>query len=596
MLLLAFAGCSFGAEHGSAVQGVLDMSRYADDQGVTALSGEWLVNWDQLLSPADSRDTDQLFVIPNNWNTDQALSKARPGQGYATFTLRLLNIPKDKFWGFSIPEQSTAFKLFVDDKLVASGGQVATQRDHAQAYHGVQLFKLGELPESALLTLQMSNFHHSGGGPWGVISLGPYNVLYSEYLTSLFKKSIIFALVLIASIFLFMQWLIDRREVTSLVLFLFAVIISLRLGIFGVQPLYQIIEPLSWGLHIRVLYLSKLLAPPLLVCWFARVYPKDFNPTIIKFIIAVFSMASVFVLITDPLVFTRQLDLFLLLIAASIGYGLTGIARLVWNRRPGGASIALGTLALVACTLHDILAILQFIDTDAFYFAPGMLAFLLSLMVNLVYLRANEKNKVETLSRELQLTNRSLESNVMQRTRELAEKAKALEEANEKLQVLANIDGLTQVLNRRAFIEQCELFSRTEPRVAIILIDVDHFKQVNDTYGHAVGDEVLVRLGQLLGNITRPIDRVGRFGGEEFVVLLQDFGTQSVQRYCERLLAKVRELDFSDCSTLSGITISAGTVTGVLKKGQLDQFLQTADAAMYQVKANGRNNFALGKL
>jgi len=205
LLLLGSAGPAHAVQSANAEQGVLDMSQHADEQGVTLLSGEWWVNWDQLLEPSDSIEADGLYAIPNTWNKDQEHSKARPGQGFATFRLKLVNIPHDKFWGLRVPEQSTAFKLYIDDRLIAHEGQV------------------------------------SGGGPWGSIELGPYSELSSRNFGELFRKSLIFALVLIASVFLFIQWLIDRREISSLVLFFFAFIISLRLGIFGVQPLYDLL-------------------------------------------------------------------------------------------------------------------------------------------------------------------------------------------------------------------------------------------------------------------------------------------------------------------------------------------------------------------
>lgn len=184
---------------------------------------------------------------------------------------------------------------------------------------------------------------------------------------------------------------------------------------------------------------------------------------------------------------------------------------------------------------------------------------------------------------------------VAQRTVELAEKADALEEANEKLSVLANIDGLTGVLNRRAFVEQLETLARMKAEVSIVMLDVDHFKQVNDGFGHAVGDEVLKRLSGLLLSTKRESDRIGRFGGEEFVILAHDLSAQGLPSFCRRLLQEITALRFDDIDGLDQITVSIGAVRGELNKHSIDALLQSADQAMYEVKRSGRNNYRIAQ-
>jgi diguanylate cyclase (GGDEF)-like protein len=124
-----------------------------------------------------------------------------------------------------------------------------------------------------------------------------------------------------------------------------------------------------------------------------------------------------------------------------------------------------------------------------------------------------------------------------------------------------------------------------------MLIDLDHFKQVNDTYGHGVGDQVLKRLSTVLLDIKRENDRVGRFGGEEFMILLQDISATGLESYCRRLLKEIHEMDFRDIAPLSGITVSLGTTMATLVDKNIDQLIQQADEAMYHVKNHGRDGF-----
>ena len=261
------------------------------------------------------------------------------------------------------------------------------------------------------------------------------------------------------------------------------------------------------------------------------------------------------------------------------------------HKRKGALYIVLGATALLITILHDMSIYSQWIDNGRLWITYGLLAFLFSLGVNILFLRAKQKQQVLSLSEQLMVANKQLEARVAQRTVELAEKADALEEANDKLQILANIDGLTGVLNRRAFVEQLEMLARVKPNVALLMIDIDFFKHVNDNYGHAVGDQVLKRLSSVLLDIKRENDRVGRFGGEEFMILLQDISPAGLDSYCRRLLKEIQDIDFRDLADIDGITISLGTTMDTMTNKNIDQLIQQADEAMYFVKNNGRNNF-----
>jgi diguanylate cyclase (GGDEF)-like protein len=102
---------------------------------------------------------------------------------------------------------------------------------------------------------------------------------------------------------------------------------------------------------------------------------------------------------------------------------------------------------------------------------------------------------------------------------------------------------------------------------------------------------VLKRLAKVLLDAKRGNDRVGRFGGEEFIILLQDISPAGLDSYCQRLLKAISDIDFSDISDLSGITVSMGATMAKLVDKKIDLLIQQADEAMYEVKNNGRNGF-----
>lgn len=142
-------------------------------------------------------------------------------------------------------------------------------------------------------------------------------------------------------------------------------------------------------------------------------------------------------------------------------------------------------------------------------------------------------------------------------------------------------DPLTGILNRRGFNKMVATYVHV-PCCSIIAIDIDHFKRVNDTFGHEAGDEVLVSFAVLLKNISRIHDVFARFGGEEFIILLPDTSLKDTFLLAERIREDVEKTEFP---LVGRITISAG-ISG---DDEIESLLKQADEALYKAKANGRN-------
>jgi two-component system cell cycle response regulator len=167
----------------------------------------------------------------------------------------------------------------------------------------------------------------------------------------------------------------------------------------------------------------------------------------------------------------------------------------------------------------------------------------------------------------------------------------------EKLQKLAITDGLTKLYNSRSFYSQLELevdrFNRYKHPLSLLLLDIDHFKDYNDTYGHLEGDKVLVRFSQLIKSCLRTNDSAYRYGGEEFTVILPETGGEEARTVAQRIRTALETEKFSplDGQTVT-ITISIG-VTQYHPKEELSTFIQRADKAMYLSKQNGRNKVSV---
>jgi diguanylate cyclase (GGDEF)-like protein len=154
-------------------------------------------------------------------------------------------------------------------------------------------------------------------------------------------------------------------------------------------------------------------------------------------------------------------------------------------------------------------------------------------------------------------------------------------------------DALTDTLNRRGGqIEGDRLFAwsiRHDRKLAALLIDLDHFKQVNDTFGHAVGDAALVLLAQCLKAHLRPEDRLARIGGEEFLVLLPETGLDGALILAERLRQTIARTEVPAVAARVRVTASFGVAERAAGDRSMTEMLARADAALYRAKSSGRN-------
>jgi diguanylate cyclase (GGDEF)-like protein len=170
-----------------------------------------------------------------------------------------------------------------------------------------------------------------------------------------------------------------------------------------------------------------------------------------------------------------------------------------------------------------------------------------------------------------------------------------LKEAYKRIEELAELDELTGSFNRRCIMRMLEdeiaRTLRIDTPCSIALIDLDWFKRINDAYGHPTGDEVLRTFAITVFANIRNIDRFGRYGGEEFLLVLPDTPGDVAARILDRLRAIVADLDWSAFSPGMKVTISAGIAT-LAPNENPDTFLARADSALYAAKARGRNRIA----
>ncbi len=199
-------------------------------------------------------------------------------------------------------------------------------------------------------------------------------------------------------------------------------------------------------------------------------------------------------------------------------------------------------------------------------------------------------SKISSYAKMLDELNLSLEEKIKQRTIEL-------EDANKKLEKLSTIDPLTKISNRRHFDTHIQniwdLTTRSGISTAVIMCDIDNFKNINDTYGHIIGDEVLKNVAETIKNsLKRSTDLVARYGGEEFIIVMYNTDIEGAINLCEDIADKLKE---SSNFEIDGITIEPFTISfGVScmvpnKEHKYELLIRASDKALYTAKENGKN-------
>jgi diguanylate cyclase (GGDEF)-like protein len=204
----------------------------------------------------------------------------------------------------------------------------------------------------------------------------------------------------------------------------------------------------------------------------------------------------------------------------------------------------------------------------------------------------NPSDKYDKLVQDFQ----NLEAELKRAQRALEIKEIELKAVLAQAHEITNTDVLTLLPNRRKIIvdlqEEVIRSTRYGTPLSISIVDIDHFKNVNDTYGHATGDDVLRTIAARLREQIRHPDTLGRYGGEEFLIVLPNSELKAAVEQANRLCQHVRDLRIeSDINNLS-VTLSIGVAQLKITEENWEQFLHRADVAMYQAKNNGRDGWA----
>ncbi|CCH56211.1 multi-sensor hybrid histidine kinase [Fibrisoma limi BUZ 3] len=349
-LLVVLLCCSFFRAHAdqpATVRGVLDLRKTDLSKEVVELNGEWKWYWHQLRDPNQPDAGFEFIQFPALWEGTTWQRKPVSAQGYATYSLTVLLPAHSSGLALELPDQYSAYRLFVNGKEFAQDGTPATTLAETQPYWSTQLVELPASGDTLRLLMQLANFHHAKGGTSQAIRLGERTrldaILTMDRALDLFLTGCLF----MSGLFFLGLFSFSRTDRAILFYGLFCLVYCYR--IVGTHPyvLHTILPDLSWQLTIRLEYLSLYVGVAIFVLYTHSLYSQDTDRRVSAIMTWLCVGFAGTVLLLPTVLFTKLMNPFLALMVCYIGYAFYVYWLAAKRRRPGARFSLMSTALLM---------------------------------------------------------------------------------------------------------------------------------------------------------------------------------------------------------------------------------------------------------
>lgn len=558
---------------------------YFTDQKSTNLDGTWLFYPQQFISESASNTSPALNVqLPNSF--DHLVSE-HDFHGSFVQNFKIPSEAVGKPVALYIPYQYGAYRLYINDHLMLKVGVVGDKLEH-QTKMAPRLLIFSVDENNINIRFEFSSYKHIHGGLENSIYIG-----YEEPIRQYFYKQIIPAtwvsgmLVMIAvfmALFTMYRLSYQRSVLSLFVLSLFILSFSLR-SFFAVPFSYTLFTSINWLWGTRIEYILTCL-----ICLFFLTYIRLALPILVhKYIYygSVFIILLNFsvILSQDPLIFQNfffKSFLFSIFFFLNMIYGVT----ILLKEKVKISKINAFAISIVCLTfIHDYLLGLKVIDSVEIAFYTSCIYFMVVLL-SLSRDYALQSQQAIAYNHELLRLNASLDKEVEERTYTVIQ-------LNELLKHQLKFDSLTGAYNRFALNETLhshfEASKKDQSALSFFMIDVDFFKKYNDYYGHLKGDEVLKKIVDVLRQILPQDGFLARYGGEEFAIIIPNMRLAEIEKFAQKCLNTVRELELEHLDRNDGKKILTISIGGALMNSwnhfnDADSLVRCADLRLYQAK------------
>ena len=482
--------------------------------------------------------------------------------------------------GVRIGKVMNAYELYAGGKLLGGVGKLPPLAEINYDRQKVHVLPLSAIAEDGTLVLAMRVWggekyalNNWGAGPYdGEFAIGSYSTMLLSGVGSQLP-GLIFCMLFIGfgvySIYLFYR----NRQMNS---YLWFGLLAVNIGLYGLM-----LNQWKFAFDISFLALKKFefgliyLFPALAIQSVWTLLDERISVPLRAYQLTFIASSILVLAIPGHAIHVQSLGLWQLWMLPTLIYAPWLIIRKLREGNAEARTLCIGALIFLCTCINDLM--IDFAQADTSRLMPyGFVVVMIAMSISLA-------NKfTSSLSR--------LEEEVAERTADLTA-------ANERLAEAAKIDPLTGLYNRRGFAEEAateiKRVFRSGRSFSVIIGDVDNFKAFNDQYGHACGDHVLHRVADLLNDRTRDVDRIARWGGEEFILLLPETEADGAGALADKLREAIADNLFEFEGKRLRITMTFGVAEH--RKGEsLEACIARADSALYHGKEHGRNKVMVG--
>ena len=532
------------------INGQIALSEIDQEDYVVKLKGEWKYYNAKRFYEINQQDTYRLISIPENKYTTDNQDFYR----YGTYILNIHGLMPNKAYGIYSGSQVTAFNLYANNKLVFSNGKMSEDKQtHVSEWKAKVGTIYSDSEGNIQLAVEISNYEYRDGLFWTAMRIGKTDLIFNDY----FNKRVIDVAFLLGFLVIFIVILSFRfmikYDTSVLYLALLLLIMFVRLAVTSSRPIMYIGAGISWDWLIRLEYMSGYLILPV----FALVVISRTSFLKKAWMLIAISALCLFIVffvgVSEHEIYSRFLDMYLWTSLILLSTLTILILHSYWKDRfVRNMFFLIGINFSIALIYQIFGSTVSYVPVAIFNAMVGLTAIVLNSFVNKI-------------------------------------------KENELLAMSAMIDPLTGLYNRLYFDELSkEIIDEAKTKeIYVLFLDLDGFKSINDTYGHDEGDYILQTISRRLRQSLRNDDIIIRYGGDEFIILLNLRKGEDIKKAAERIINQVSITEDSGGKKYK-LSASIGIAQYDTKKGlPLEEYVRMSDQAMYRVKEQGGGSFSI---
>ncbi|MCC7400553.1 MAG: hypothetical protein IT214_03620 [Chitinophagaceae bacterium] len=467
-----------------ARQGEMDLSSWNfQKDGNLPLNGVWEFYWHRLLTPSDFKNKSGpppsgFMMVIGEWNEGVAGGSKLPGQGYATYRLRINKVSYPGLFALKMPDINSSYRLWVNDKLVAENGKVSVKADSAIPQFLPLAAVFTDHSDTLQIIIQVSNFFTAKGGILRTIYLGDEAKITAERDTERDKQWCLAGAMFILFIYHLMIFLLRRKEFASFWFAWLCLDAALRMIVTGQRVLYSVFPGFPLSIGLRLEYFTVTLGVPIYVMVAHEFFKEELSKKIRNLIMVIGIVESLLVCILPAKIFSGQfLIIVQLIVVIECFYLMYVVIKAMINKRKFAVICFFAYLLQFVAIINDILYS-QLIINSGYMLLYAFMTFLLVQAYILAFHYSSAFKEVEDLSVQLNAANVNLEKKVAERTSELSESnGQLLSEKKKAEDLLLNIlpSEIAEELK-----EQGSVKARRYPSITVLFTDFKNFTHASE--------------------------------------------------------------------------------------------------------------------